>query len=385
MPSAVHTTSAESPRTDIVRDGAAVPRVVIAHEWLVSYAGSERCVHEMLEVFPDAMLLTTILEESSVPPDLRRARPSFLQHVPGATRHHEWLVPLMPLAWRLRTPVREADVVISSSHACAKAVRMIPGIPHVCYSHTPMRYAWSFEAERERFPRPLRPLARAGMGWFRHWDRKTAQGVTAFVANSSAVAERIRAAFGRSAYVIHPPVQTDFFTVGGARADYFLYVGRLVGYKRPDLVVDAFRDLPEQRLIVIGEGPMAGPLQARATSNVEFVGSVSAESLRDYYRGAQALVYPVEEDFGIAMAEAQACGTPVIGLSTGGATDIVEHGRTGWLLSGQSLSELRSTVRLAASATLDPVDISSRASRFSAARFRSEIGAVARQYARHGT
>src|SRR5262245_9162026 len=160
------------------------PRIAIAHEWLVRYAGSERCVEQMLEAFPDAELLTTVVVPAALPAPLRRARPSFLQRVPGSRTHHEWFLPLMPLAWRLRDPAQGADVVISSSHACAKAVRTEPGVPHLCYCHTPMRYAWDFDAERERFPRLTRPLARAGMSWFRRWDRETAAGVTSFVANS---------------------------------------------------------------------------------------------------------------------------------------------------------------------------------------------------------
>ncbi|MDQ3380894.1 MAG: glycosyltransferase [Actinomycetota bacterium] len=163
----------------------------------------------MLEAFPGAKLLTTIVDASAVPAPLRAAEPSLLQHVPGALRHHEWFLPLMPLAWRLRPIVRDVDLVISSSHACAKGVRVDRGIPHLCYCHTPMRYAWDFDAERERFPRAIRPFARAGMGWFRRWDRKTAERVTRFVANSTAVAQRIQQAFGRTADVIHPPVRTE--------------------------------------------------------------------------------------------------------------------------------------------------------------------------------
>jgi len=354
-------------------------RVAIAHEWLVRYAGSERCVSQMLEAFPGARLLTTVVETSAVPAALRAAQPSLLQHLPGATRHHEWLLPLMPLAWRLREPVGGVDLVISSSHACANAVRVEPGIPHLCYCHTPMRYAWQFEAERERFPRPLRPLARAGMRWFRRWDRKVAQTVSHFVANSSAVAARIERAYGRHADVIHPPVRTEFFTPGGRREDFFLYVGRFVGYKRPDLVVDAFADLPEHRLLMVGEGPLEPALAARATPNVSFLGTLDDERLRDLYRSARAFVYPVDEDFGIAMAEAQACGTPVIGLDTGGATDIVEDGRTGWLLRGHSPHELHGAVRRAATESLDSAEIASSAQRFSAGRFRQEIRKAAEE------
>jgi glycosyltransferase involved in cell wall biosynthesis len=351
--------------------------VAIAHEWLVRYAGSERCVAEMLEAFPGARLLTTLLEPNAVPAPLRAARPSLLQHVPGARRHHEWFLPLMPLAWRLRPAVRDVDVVISSSHACAKAVRAEPGTPHLCYCHTPMRYAWRFELERERFPRPLRAPAGIGMAWFRRWDRATARRVTRFAANSTAVARRIEEAFGRSAQVIHPPVRTEFFTPGGEREDFFLYVGRFAGYKRPDLVVEAFAGLPEHRLLLVGEGPLRPTLEARATPNVTFLGTVDDERLRSLYRAARALVYPVEEDFGITMAEAQACGTPVIGVAAGGAVDIVQPSRTGWLLQEPSVDALRAAVRRAAADELDAEVVARSAQRFSAARFRDEIKTAA--------
>jgi glycosyltransferase involved in cell wall biosynthesis len=352
-------------------------RVAIAHEWLVSHGGSERCVEEMLALYPEARLLTTVLEPDAVPPVLRRAEPSFLQRLPGATRAHQWLLPLMPLSWRLRPPLTDVDVVISSNHACAKAVRVGAGIPHLCYCHTPMRYAWNFDSERSRLPRVLQPPARAGMGWFRRWDRETARRVTRFVANSSAVAGRIERAYGREADVVHPPVRTDFFTPGPrvSREDHFLFVARLVGYKQPELALQAFAGLP-YRLLVVGDGAARAALEARAPANVEFLGTVDDDALRSLYRSARALVHPGEEDFGIAMAEAQACGTPVIGLAAGGAVDIVEHGRTGWLVEREDPELLREAVRVAAVEELDAEAIARRAQRFSAERFRTEIAAA---------
>ena len=349
-------------------------RVAIAHDWLVGYAGSERCVEQMLEAFPGARLVTTVVEPSVLPQALRGAEPSFLERVPGTRRHHEWFLPLMPLAWRLADLPADLDAVISSSHACAKAVRS-DGAPHLCYCHTPMRYAWDFEAERGRFPAPLRPAARAGMAWFRGWDRRTAARVDRFVANSRAIAERIRLFYGRRAQVIHPPVRTDFFTPGGERGEEFLYVGRLVSYKRADVAVESFAALPYS-LLVVGDGHLAQRLRARATPNVRFLGEVSDERLRDLYRSARALVYPAEEDFGIAMAEAQACGTPVIALGAGGAPDIVEPGVTGWLLERQHVDDVRTAVRRAAHVPLDREAIRSRAERFSPERFRRELRAA---------
>lgn len=349
-------------------------RVAIAHEWTVSYAGSERCVDALLEEFPDARLLTTLASPGRVPERLRRAEPSFLQHLPGATSNHEWLLPLMPAAWRLREPVTDVDVVVSSSHACAKAVRAAPGIPHVCYCHTPMRYAWNFEAEAERFPAALRPLARVGMSAFRRWDRNTAARVTTFVANSHAVGARIRSAYGRDAVVIHPPVDTDFFTPSGERTDDYLYVGRLVSYKRPEVAVEAFADLPH-RLLVVGEGHLEKGLRERATPNVVFLGSVGPQELRRLYRASRALIFPGEEDFGISLAEAQACGTPVIAYTRGGAADILVDGVTGRLVESQEPTAFRAAV-LQGVAELDPSAIRRNAERFSTTRFREQMHAL---------
>jgi glycosyltransferase involved in cell wall biosynthesis len=285
----------------------------------------------------------------------------------------------MPLAWRLRRPIDDVDAVVSSSHACAKAVRVVPQIPHVCYCHTPMRYAWDFESEASRFPTALRGPARVSMRLFRRWDRRTAGGVTRFVANSTAVAARIRKSYGRDAEVVFPPVRTDYFTPDvSRRRTRFLYVGRLDGYKRPELVIEAFRGLDEE-LLVVGEGRLRGQLMATAPPNVSFVGAVEDAELRELYREAVALVHPAEEDFGIVMAEAQACGTPVIGMRRGGAADIVAEGVTGWLIDGQDVGRLRSAVRAAAANQLDHAEIVRRAERFAAKRFRSEMRRIVKE------
>jgi glycosyltransferase involved in cell wall biosynthesis len=347
-------------------------QVAIAHEWLVRWAGSERVVEELVREFPGSRLLTTLLDANRVPATLAHAEPSILQHVPRARSRHELLIPLMPAAWRLRAPVTGVDAVISSSHACAKAVRIGPGIPHVCYCHTPMRYAWDYATEAGRFRGPLGLAARPAMSWFRRWDRATSRNVTAFVANSHAVAERIARYYGRSARVVHPPVRTDYFTPAGERGEDFLYVGRLVSYKRPDLAIRAFEGLPH-RLVVVGAGQMERRLRASAPKNVSFVGEVGDDELRRRYRSSRALVAPGIEDFGIITAEAQACGLPVIAARAGGALDIVDDGSTGWLVPPDDLQALRAAI---GRATADPLDhelIHRRAQRFAAERFRSEM------------
>ena len=350
-------------------------RVAIAHDWLVRYGGAERCLDEMLVAYPDADLYASVIDSERVPDLYGRARPSFLQRIPGAKLHHEVLLPLMPLAWRARRALTGYDVVISSSYACAKAVRVASGVPHICYCHTPIRYAWSFDEERLRFPRALRGPARFAMGAFRRWDRSTSARVSLFIANSSAVAARIAQYYGRRARVIHPPVDTDFYTPAQRKRNGFLYVGRLTGYKRPDLVVDAFAGL-EHRLTVVGSGPMLNRLRAAAPANVRFLPSVTREELRQLYRSSEAMVYPVNEDFGIAMAEAQACGTPVIGLAAGGALDIVEPGSD--RLARRSPSGRRDPLRRDArgARVARSSYIADKAARFSAERFRREFGEI---------
>ena len=361
------------------------PRIAIAHEWLVRYAGSERVVEELTRAFAVERILTTVLERDAIPAALQGAEPSWLQHVPGATAHHEWLLPLMPLAWRLREPVSDVDAVVSSSHACANAVRIGAGIPHVSYCHTPMRYAWDFASEQARFPVALRPPARAAMGLFRRWDRAQAGRVTRFVANSTAVADRIRRVYGRDAEVVFPPIRTDYFTPDvTAERNRFLFVGRLVAYKRPDLVVEAFRGL-EHELVVVGDGQLRRELMASAPANVSFLESVDDDGLRRLYRESIALVYPGEEDFGIVMAEAQACGTPVIALDRGGAVDIVEDGVTGWLIHDQDVQQLRGAVRRAAETPLDPVEIAARSQRFAAGHFREQMQRIVRETIESGS
>jgi glycosyltransferase involved in cell wall biosynthesis len=348
-------------------------RVAIAHEWLVSYAGSERVVEQMCRVFPDARLLTTLRDDRVLPTALSRAETGVLQAIPGATARHQWLIPMMPLDWRLRKPLHDVDVVISSSHACAKAVRIAEGIPHVCYCHTPMRYAWDFARESGRFPAPLRLPVRAAMAGFRSWDSRQARRVTQFVANSRAVGERIFRTYGRSATVIHPPVDTDYFSPGGRRTGYFLYAGRLVSYKQPDILVEAFRNMRDQELVIAGAGPMLEKLRSTAPANVHFVVKPSDEHLRELYRGASALLHPGEEDFGITMVEAQSCGTPVIALRRGGALDIVSDGQTGVLFEAATPGSVRAAVERSQDIAWDVQRLVASASRFSRTAFAEKI------------
>lgn len=355
-------------------------RVGIAHEWLIRYAGSERCVEQLLLAYPDARLLTTVLEKAAMPEAFHRAEPSLLQRFPRASVHYQKLLPLMPMSWRMRRPLGDIDVLVSSSHACANAARAEVGIPHVSYCHTPMRYAWEFDLERDRFPAHLRPIASLAMSGFRRWDRRTSEGVNRFVANSRDVASRIQRVYGRRADVIHPPVDTEFFTPGGERGEEFLFVGRFVAYKRPDLVVEIFRDLP-YAVTMIGAGPLAERLRSRATPNVSFVESVGPTELRRLMRTAKAMIFPAHEDFGIVMAESLACGTPVIALNAGGAVDIVRREDLGLLVDRQDAGQFRQAVRSLAATDSDADAIAAEAARFSESRFRAEMDGLLREVA----
>lgn len=371
------------PTPDAGEPGSRPVRVAIAHEWLVQYAGSERCVEQLLAEFPDARLLTTISHPPSMPEVFHRARPSILQRIPGARRRHGWLLPLMPLAWRMRRPIDDVDVVISSSHAASRAVRVRRGIPHISYTYTPMRYAWEFELEKERFPTWSLPVAGPLMAMFRRWDRRKAAGVAGIIAISEDIRARIGRCYGRDAKVIHPPVNTEFFTPGdeGSRGQHFLFAGRMVAYKRPDLVIEAFRELPHLTLRMVGTGPMLDELRRAAPPNVEFLGSISDELLREEYRSARAMIFCAHEDFGIVMVESLACGTPVIALRRGGAMDIVDHGRTGWLIADQTVKLLRTAVEVATETTLDSTELRASAERFSQAEFRRKMRAVVEEAA----
>jgi glycosyltransferase involved in cell wall biosynthesis len=352
------------------------PSLAITHDWMVEYAGSERCVRELLTVFPSARVLTTVVNREALPPDLRRkTESSWLQGLPLATTHHEWFLPLMLLTWSLRRPLDGVDAVVSSSHACAKGVRLAPGIPHICYCHTPMRYAWNYEAERQRFSSAARPLVRLSTAALRRWDASTSRNVDRFVANSSAVAARIREAYHRVAEVVFPPVDTDFYRPGGEREEFFLFVGRLVSYKRPDIAVQAFRTI-RAPLYIVGHGQLESRLRRIAPANVSFLGSVSNSQLRDLYQRARALIHPGEEDFGIAMAEAQAAGTPVIASSLGGARDIVRDGQTGWLMSEPTVEALEDAITRAQRELPDVSVIRSNSLRFARDVFRARMAEI---------
>jgi len=366
--------------------------VAIVHDWLDTWRGGENVLAEIVRLYPDASLFALV---DFLPDAMRanllgkRATTSFLQWLPGARRYFRALLPLFPRAIE-SLDVSAYGLVISSSHAVAKGARTTIGQVHICYCHTPMRYAWDL---REQYLHPLGltsglrgALANRVLDRLRDWDRRASARVTHFVANSEFVRDRIGRCYGREAAVIHPPVDVGFFTPvedapEPAARDYYVTASRWVPYKRVDLVVAAFRELPDRRLVVAGAGPAAHHVRAAAGPNVEFVGEVPRERLRELLRGARAFVFAAEEDFGILPVEAQACGTPVIAYGRGGSLETVRadgtDAATGMFFSAQTAGAIVDAVRRSDTAlsAIRAAACRANATRFSAERFRSEFAA----------
>ncbi len=304
-------------------------RVAIVHDWLTTWAGAEAVLERLLTLLPQADLYTVI---DTLPAQYRGGlhgrtpRTTYLQHTPKLAEHYRMLLPLMPLAIK-SWDFTGYDLIVSSSHAVAKGITVPRGVRHVCYCHTPMRYAWDLEhayLSTSGFSGPKAWAARQVLSQLRDWDRRSSAGVTEFVANSSYVSARIKRCYDRESTVVYPPVDTDAFTVNTApRATNFVTAGRIVQYKRIDLMVEAFRMRPTERLIVIGDGPARAAIELRAPPNVHFTGRLPLTELRAHMQSARAFLFAAEEDFGIAPLEAQACGTPVIAFGRGGATETI--------------------------------------------------------------
>jgi glycosyltransferase involved in cell wall biosynthesis len=367
-------------------------RIALVHDWLITLGGADRVLLALHELFPQAPVYTALYDPNRLPPSFADlpVRTSWLQRLPGARQRHRSLLPAMPFAFR-SFDLRGYDVVISSSHACAHGVRVPNGAVHICYCHTPMRYAWDQAPTYLRSISSLaRPAARMAFAALRAWDRAAAQRVDYYVANSQHVAGRIKAHYGREATVIYPPVDVEFFTPSplpsppqggegrildilsplgrGEGEGYFLVVSRLVPYKRVDLAVLACTQLGLP-LVVAGDGPERARLGTMAGPTVRFAGQVDDAGLRELYRGCRALIFPGEEDFGIVPVEAQACGRPVIAYARGGVLETVIPGRTGALFDEQSVASLRMAVGEFEPGRFDSAAIRAHAQRFSPQRF----------------
>ena len=364
-------------------------KIAVVHEWLSGYFGSERVVEQILQIYPQADVFCVA---DFLPPGGRgflNNRPvttSFIQRLPLARRHFRNYLALMPLAVE-QFDLSSYDLVISSSHAVAKGVLTHPGQLHISYVYTPIRYAWDLQEQyvgNGQVKGIKGALARTLLHYMRMWDTRTANGVDVFVAISNFIARRVWKVYRREASVIYPPVDVASFSIGRNRKPFYLTVGRLVSYKRVDLIIEAFSRMPDRQLVVIGDGPELARLRSKATPNITVLGYQPFEVIRSHMQQARAFIFAAEEDFGIAPLEAQACGTPVIAFDGGGVTETVVDGDTGMYFSEQTAESLIQTVNRFeyAKRRMDPDRIRRNAERFSIERFRHEFtNLVEREYA----
>lgn len=364
-------------------------RVAIVHDWLVTWGGAERVLEQMLLAYPDADVFCLVEGLDAERAHIlrgRRVTTTFLQRLPGGRRGYWYLAPLMPLAIE-QLDLTGYDLVLSSSHAVALGVITAPDQLHVSYVHSPIRFAWDLQPtylDAFGYRAGLKSVvARLIFHYLRLWDRGAHAGVDAFIANSAFVASRIRKVWRREATVLHPPVDLQRFSLRHDKAPYFLAGSRMNPFKRLDVVVDAFtRLLPDQQLVVVGDGPGEDRVRALAGPNVQLVGHLPDAELTRRMQEASAFVHAATEDFGIAMAEAQACGTPVIALGRGGAAEIVhglEHDTpTGAFFADPTPEAIADAVRafLAERARISPEACRARVAELSPERFRTRYRAL---------
>jgi len=369
-------------------------RVAIIHEWLYVYAGAEKVLEQILGLFPNADIYSLI---DFLPPDQRaflggrQVRTSFLQKMPKASTKHQFYLPLMPIAME-RFDLSQYDAIISSSYAVSKGVLTGPNQLHLCYCHSPVRYAWDLQHQYLHQWRLDKGIKAMLATWILHklriWDHVTSNGVDRYMANSRFIARRIWKTYRRGSTVVYPPVDTAKFTPGGERGQHYVTVSRLVGYKRVDLLIEAFRSLPDRKLVIIGRGEDFERLKAMAPPNVTLKGSLPHDELMATIRSARAFLFAAEEDFGISPVEAQACGIPVIAFGRGGALETIRgvwsgevspHQVTGVFFPRQEVSSILEAIHFFESreGIFSPAACVENSHRFAPTVFRREFMDVA--------
>ena len=362
-------------------------KIAIIHDWLVTYAGAERVLEQMLNVYPDADLFSLVDFLDSTQRDFiqnKNVKTSFIQKLPFAKKAYRNFLPLMPLAIE-QLDISDYDVVISSSHAVSKGVITGPDQLHICMCYSPIRYAWDLqhqylkESGLDKGPKSF--FIKLILHYIRIWDRANSQGVNKFISISNFISKRISKFYGRSATVIYPPVDINKFSLNLAdREDFYVTCSRMVPYKKIDLIVETFsKKFPDKILVVIGDGPDMSKIKKLAKSNIKFLGHASSEDLMKHISTAKAFIFAAHEDFGISPIEAQSCGTPVIAFGAGGALETIigldKDFPTGVFFEEQSINSLYNAVTLFEK-NIDkilPNSCRKNSERFSNNRFRNEF------------
>lgn len=360
-------------------------KIAIVHDWLVTYAGAERVLEQMLAVFPDADIFSLVDFLADGQRGFIRNKPvqtTFIQKMPRARTKYRQYLPLMPLAIE-QHDLSSYDIVISSSHAVAKGVLTGPDQLHICMCYSPIRYAWDLQHQYLKESGLAAGLkgwvAKAILHYIRIWDFRTASGVDTFIGISEFIARRIKKTYGREAIVIYPPVDVNQFTCCEKKEDFYLTASRMVPYKRIDMIVEAFTGMPDRKLVVIGDGPDYEKIKAKAGPNITLLGYQPYEVLKNNLQSARAFIFAAEEDFGIAPLEAQACGTPVVAYKKGGALETIcglgSANPTGVFFEEQTVASLQQAVHTLEEhgGAISFVSCRENAMRFSPERFRHEF------------
>lgn len=352
------------------------PKVALVCDWLTNFGGAERVIEQFHLMFPEAPIFTSLyVPEKMSAFKNADVRTSYLQKIPGARYKHQFFLSFYPRVFE-SFDLSEYDIVISSSHSCAKGVVTKPSTLHICYCHSPMRYAWD-GAHQFIKDYPLNSLLKNFIvppliHKLRIWDRMSADRVDYYLANSKLVQSRIEKYYRRDSEVLNPPVDTKQWSGSGFDGGYYLAVGRMTPYKRFDLLVEAFNELGDD-LVLVGEGPDFERLKGMAKENIRFMGRVSDEELLGVYLGARAFLFPQYEDFGITPLEAMSCGKPVIAYKKGGSLDTVVAGKTGVFFKEQTVDSLLKAINGFEEKEFDPEVIRKYAEKFGSEIFRERM------------
>jgi glycosyltransferase involved in cell wall biosynthesis len=354
----------------------------IVHDWLTTYAGSERCVESFTNIWNEADIysLVDFLDENDRQIILKgkSARTSFIQNLPLASKYHRHYFPIFPIAIE-QFDLSNYDFVISSSHAFAKGVLTNSNQLHICYCHTPIRYAWDLTNQyfdkNSLISRIQKLVLQPVLHNIRTWDVASSNRVDYFIANSNYIARRIKKIYRRDAEVIYPPVDTTKFVCGSKKENFYLTASRFVPYKKIDLIAEAFSKMPDKKLIIIGEGSDEQKIKAKCSKNIEMIGYKKTEELSKHMGQARAFVFAAEEDFGISVIEALSCGTPVIALNKGGTAETIVDGKYGIHFSEQTVNDIVNAVLKFEQfeSSFDPHILNSYAKQFDRSVFEKKI------------
>lgn len=357
-------------------------RVAVVHDWLVVNGGAEKVLKEIINCFStdielDVFSIVDFLNKSDRDELIRgkKVKTTFIQKLPFAKRYFRNYLPLFPLAIE-RLDLSKYDLIISSSYAVAKGIIKSKNQLHICYCHTPIRYAWDLENEYLNELKGFKKvIAKIVLGYIRKWDLKSTNRVDFFIANSLNISERIKRIYNRDSIVIYPPVNLEKFTGNIIKSDYYFTSSRLVSYKKVDLIIRTFNELPHLKLVVSGDGPEQKKLQLIANKNISFVGYLKENELINYMQKAKAFILAANEDFGITSIEAQSCYTPVIAYKKGGYLETIIENKTGMFFSDQSTECMKETILIFEKKNIDfkQEEFEKNVSRFSEKTFQKHF------------